>query len=401
MSMEKGKDQKPHIGIFGRRNSGKSSLINVLVNQDIAIVSDFPGTTTDPVKKSIEILGVGPVILIDTAGIDDEGELGQKRIQKSLETIKIIDFAILVITGNTIGHFEKDLVDRFTDLAVPFIIVHNKSDIEVLKEDTLHKIGQFTEAPVIDFSVKNPEKLDELIALIKTTIPSSVYQQITLFKGLLEERDIVLLVTPIDNEAPEGRLILPQVMAIRDVLDHHAINIVLQETELEYFLKTTGIRPKLVVTDSQIFKKVAGIVPKNIPLTGFSILFARLKGDFEAYLKGTPKLKELKGGDKVLIMESCSHHVSCDDIGRVKLPKWLSEFTGKELDFEVVSSFQSAKEPIGNYAIVIQCGGCMFTRKQLLNRLKPAIDQGIPVTNYGMAIAFMHGIFDRATEIFK
>ena len=399
--MNKGKDLKPHIGIFGKRNSGKSSFINVLVNQEVAIVSDTPGTTTDPVKKSIEIFGIGPVIVIDTAGIDDTGELGAQRIRKTMEVLNTIDSAVLLISGNSFDDFEIDLIKKFKELDIPFFIVHNKQDILPLDQNTKIKIRETTNAEIVDFSTHSPENLDQVITVLKNTVPPTAYQKTTLFQNLIGKNDIILLVTPIDNEAPEGRLILPQVMAIRDILDHRAINIVLQETELKEFLQNSGIVPKMIVTDSQVFEKVSSIVPPEIPLTGFSILFARLKGDFEAYLKGTPKISTLRDGDRVLIMESCTHHVNCDDIGRFKIPKLLEKFTGKKLSFEVVSSFQQASLDIKEYAMVIQCGGCMFTPKQIFNRLKPATDNGIPVSNYGMAIAYMHGIFERATEIFK
>lgn len=399
--MSKGRDLKPHIGIYGRRNNGKSSFINILVDQEVAIVSDQPGTTTDPVKKSIEIFGVGPAIIIDTAGIDDIGELGEKRVQKTVDTLATIDCAILIISQNQFGDFEIDLIKRFNEFNIPFFIIHNKSDLEKITTKTKEFIAKYSDAPLVEYSNLFPEKLQDVIELLKDTIPQSAYRNITLFENIISEKDIIVLVTPIDNEAPEGRLILPQVMAIRDILDHHGINIVLQLEELAHFLQSTGIKPKMVVTDSQIFKQVDQIVPADIPLTGFSILFARLKGDFEAYLQGTPHLKNLKDGDKVLIFESCTHHVNCDDIGRFKIPNWLRKFTGKELAFEVVSSFQQTKLDINKYAIVIQCGGCMFTRKQLHNRLKPAIDAGVPVTNYGMAIAYTQGIFERATAIFR
>lgn len=399
--MNKGKDLKPHIGIFGKRNSGKSSFINVLVNQEVAIVSDTPGTTTDPVKKSIEIFGIGPVIVIDTAGIDDTGELGAQRIRKTMEVLNTIDSAVLLISGNSFDDFEIDLIKKFKELDIPFFIVHNKQDILPLDQNTKIKIRETTNAEIVDFSTYSPENLDQVITVLKNTVPPTAYQKTTLFQNLIGKNDIILLVTPIDNEAPEGRLILPQVMAIRDILDHHAINIVLQETELKEFLQNSGIIPKMIVTDSQVFEKVSSIVPPEIPLTGFSILFARLKGDFEAYLKGTPKISTLRDGDRVLIMESCTHHVNCDDIGRFKIPKLLEKFTGKKLSFELVNSFQQASLDIKEYAMVIQCGGCMFTPKQIFNRLKPATDNGIPVSNYGMAIAYMHGIFERATEIFK
>lgn len=396
--MQKGKDIKPHIGIFGRRNNGKSSFINIIVNQEVAIVSDIAGTTTDPVKKSIEIPEIGPVIMIDTAGIDDVGELGKKRIMKTFDVLKMIDCAILLISGNQFGEYERDMIERLTEFDIPYFIVHNKKDIEPLVEKTIHEIRKITNASVLDYSNFHTQQVEDVVALLKQTIPETIYQKFSLFDGLIEENALVVLVTPIDKETPEGRLILPQVMAIRDILDHKAIAIVLQENELENFLNTNAIRPKLVVTDSQVFEKVSAIVPRDIPLTGFSLLFARLKGDFEAYLKGTPFIKELKDNDTVLIMESCTHHVNCDDIGRYKIPNWLLQFTGKNLHFEIVNSFQQAKKEIEHYAMVIQCGGCMFTRKQILNRLKPAIEKGIPVSNYGMAIAYMHGIFDRATE---
>ena len=397
--MEKGKDTKPHIAIFGRRNNGKSSLINAIINQEVAIVSDTPGTTTDPVKKSIEIFGIGPVIMIDTGGIDDVGEVGQKRIQKALDTLKLIDCAILVISENRFDEYEQDLIRQFHDFDIPFFIIHNKKDIEPLHEKTVLEIRKITPVPVIDYSNFDTSQIENVIALLKQTVPETTYRKISLFDGLIEEKDLVVLVTPVDNEAPEGRLILPQVMAIRDILDHRAMAVVLQESELKDFLDMNAILPKLIVTDSQAFGKVSAIVPRDIPLTGFSLLFARLKGDFETYLKGTPFIKELKDGDTVLIMESCTHHVNCDDIGRYKIPNWLLQFTGKQLHFEVVNSFQHAKKEIEHYAMVIQCGSCMFTRKQTLNRLKPAIEKGIPVSNYGMAIAYMHGIFDRAIEI--
>lgn len=399
--MSKGKDVKPHIGIFGRRNNGKSSFINSLTKQDTAIVSETPGTTTDPVKKSIEVFGIGPVVLIDTAGIDDSGEIGGKRIKKSLETIKIVDCAVLIISDNLFGEFELNLINEFNDNDVPFIILHNKADIEKLSVKTISEIRKYTEAGIIEYSTRINSENDEIFQLLKNIIPQNSYQNSTPFSGLLNKNEIVVLVTPIDNEAPEGRMILPQVIAIRDVLDHDCINIVLKETELEYFFKKTHVIPDLVVTDSQAFGLVSKIVPENIPLTSFSILFARLKGDFEAYLAGTPSISKLKDGDKVLLLESCTHVVNCDDIGKFKIPKWLTGFTKKELQFEFITGFDQIRHDILEYALVVQCGGCMFSRKQVLNRLKPAILAGIPVTNYGMSIAYVHGIFNRATAIFN
>ncbi len=396
----KGKENKPHIGIFGRRNVGKSSLINILTGQDIAIVSDSPGTTTDPVKKSIEIKGIGPAILVDTAGIDDTGELGELRVKKTKQVIKIIDLAILVLNHNRFDDYEKTLISEFYDNGVPYIFVHNKSDIEPLNEEYKSLIEGKYQSKVLEFNTICPKNMDELIRTIETNIPQSAYLQPSLLGDLVSYGDIVLLITPIDIEAPEGRLILPQVQAIRDILDNDCIAIVLKEKEVDIFLKKTGIKPKLVITDSSIFLKADASVPKDIPLTGFSILLARYKGEFNKYIEGTPVISELKDGDRIVLMESCTHQVSCDDIGRVKIPRWISNFTGKKLEFDIAAGLNELDRPITDYALVIQCGGCMVTRKQLVNRLKPAIDAGIPITNYGMAIAYVQGIYKRAIAPF-
>jgi len=398
--MNLGKDIKPHIGIFGRRNSGKSSLINLLTGQDIAIVSDKPGTTTDPVSKSVEIFGIGPVILIDTAGIDDAGELGEKRIKKSKETIKKVDYAILLIAENVFDTFEIDLIKLFDEYAVPYLIVHNKSDILPLTTETIVKIKSHSSSEILDFSTLNDENKEVLISLIRSTIPTTSYQKPSLLGDLVKPKDVVLLITPIDSEAPDGRMILPQNMAIRDVLDNDCITVVIKETELDDFLKL-GIRPALAITDSQAFEYISKHIPEDIPLTSFSIVFARLKGDFEKYLEGTPHISQLKDGDRVLILESCTHQTSCDDIGRVKIPKLLQIFTGKKLEFCIVSGLSEINDEITTFSLVVQCGGCMVTRKQLLNRLKPFIEAGIPVTNYGMTLAYVNGIFERATAIFQ
>lgn len=400
--MTKGKEAKPHIGIYGRRNNGKSSLINKLANQNIAIVADVAGTTTDPVKKSFEITGFGPVILIDTAGIDDIGELGQKRIDKTLETIKTADLAILVITNNIFDKFEKLLISEFKEYDTPFILIHNKSDVEKLKPETSAVIENYTRTniPVIEFDTIIADNLELLVDEIKKAIPGSAYKNPSLVGDLLSYGDIVLLITPIDIEAPAGRLILPQVMTIRDILDNDCVAIVLKEREVDAFLRKTQIKPRLAITDSQIFLKADASIPKDIPLTGFSIVLAKYKGDFDNYIKGTPKISELKDGDRILLLESCSHHVSCDDIGRVKIPRWISQFTGKKLEFDVVAGLNKLNRDIKEYALVIQCGGCVITRKQLINRLKPAVDAGIPVTNYGMTIAYVQGIYNRAISPF-
>jgi len=398
--MSKGKDAKPHIGIYGRRNNGKSSLINTLANQDIAIVSNIAGTTTDPVKKSFEITGFGPVVLIDTAGIDDVGELGNMRIDKTLESIKIVDLAILVIINNTFDTFEKELIKQFETNDVPYFIIHNKSDEKSIDNTVKANIQKETNVEVIEFSTIKAKNIDSIIKTIKQTIPESSYRTPSLVGDLLSYGDIVLLITPIDIEAPEGRLILPQIQAIRDILDNDSIVIVLKEREVDAFLRKTGIKPKLAITDSQIFLKADAAIPKDIQLTSFSIILARFKGDFENYLKGTPKISELKDGDRILILESCSHHVSCDDIGRIKIPRWISNFTGKKLEYEVVSGLDKLPRDIKEYALVVQCGGCVITRKQLINRLRPAVKAGVPITNYGMAIAYVQGIYQRAIAPF-
>jgi len=396
----KGKDLKPHIGIFGRRNNGKSSLINLLTGQSIAIVSEHPGTTTDPVKKSVEIFGIGPVIIIDTAGIDDEGDLGQLRIKKTLQVIPTIDMAILILANNTFGSFEEALIREFNFYDIPCTIIHNKSDIFPASVAFAEEIVQKTGQQLIDFSTVNPDNFDLLVESLRITIPGSAFIKPSLFEGIVQSKDLVLLVTPIDSEAPEGRMILPQVMAWRDVLDHDCICVSVKETELEDFFRL-GIKPALVVTDSQAFEFVSGVVPENIMLTGFSVLFSKLRGDFASFLKGTPHIDNLQDGDTVLILESCTHHVSCDDIGRYKIPHWLEKHTGKKLIFEVVPGLAAIEKPVNTYSLVIQCGGCMVTRKQLVSRLKPFSHAGIPVTNYGMTIAWVNGIFNRVTEPFK
>ena len=394
------RDLKPHIGIFGRRNVGKSSFINALTGLDVAIVSEVPGTTTDPVKKSMEILGVGPAIIIDTAGIDDSGVLGEKRIAKTLDVIKQIDCAILLITDNTFGEFEETLIRKFYKADVDCLIVYNKVDLEPLLNSTIKEIQQYTNAPIVEFSAKTNFNINCVIETLKSIIPERAYQKPSLLKGLINRGDIVLLITSNDSEAPEGRLILPQVMAIRDVLDNGAINIVVNVTELELFLHNTGIKPKLIITDSQVFKTVNKIVPPDIPLTGFSVAYAHMRGPFDDYVKGAGKISDLKDGDHILILESCTHQVSCDDIGRFKIPKWLREYTKKQLDFDVVAGLDEIKNPITDYALVIQCGSCMITRKQVFSRLAEAIEAGVPVTNYGLTIAWINGIFERAIAPF-
>ena len=393
------KDLKPHIGIFGRRNCGKSSLINLLTGQNIAIVSDTAGTTTDPVKKSLEIFGIGPCVLIDTAGIDDVGELGQQRVEKTMKVLEEIDCAILVITENNFGDPEKQLIARMKERAVPFFVVHNKSDQESLLAVVKAMIEKNYDTKVLNYSIIKDKDISPLIEMLKSTIPESAYQRVSLLGGIIKPNEVVVLVCPVDSEAPEGRLILPQVMAIRDVLDNECICVVLKETHLQQYLGTMP-KPALIVTDSQVFGFVSKIVPHDIPLTSFSIVMARLRGDFDNYVKGTPYLSQLKDGDTVLLLESCTHHSTCEDIGRVKLPRMILKFTGKDIKFEYVAGLSPIANP-EKYAMAIQCGGCMSTRKQLLNRTNLFVNLGIPISNYGMALAYMNGIFGRVMEPFS
>jgi [FeFe] hydrogenase H-cluster maturation GTPase HydF len=398
--ISKGRESKPHIGIYGRRNSGKSSLINCLAGQEIAIVSDHAGTTTDPVRKSFEITGFGPVILVDTAGIDDSGDLGQKRVDRTVKTLETVDLALLVVTENSWGIFEEELIRNFRDHDIPFIVIHSKSDILEPTVEFKNKIFSITETSLLEFSSVDKRNYEELITHIRDAIPEKSYKTQTLLGDLISYGDIVILITPIDIEAPAGRLILPQMQAIRDILDNEAVAIVLKEREVDAFLEKTKIKPALVITDSQVFVKADASIPKDIPLTSFSIMLARFKGDFENYLKGTPEISRLKDGDRVLLLESCTHHVSCDDIGRTKIPRWITRFTGKKIEYEVVAGLDTMPRPITEYSLVIQCGGCMITRKQIQNRLQPAIRAGVPVTNYGMAIAYVQGIYERAIAPF-
>ncbi|MBR4147075.1 MAG: [Bacteroidales bacterium] len=378
------RDLKPHIGIYGRTNNGKSSLINKLTGQPIAIVSEQAGTTTDPVKKSIEIFGIGPVVLIDTAGIDDTSDLGRQRVEKTYQTLKEIDCAILVVADNQFGEPETKIIEQFKEYAVPYILVNNLFN-GIIKSDA------------INLNILKDD-LQPIVEALKKAIPESAYKKVSMLGDLIQPGDLVLLVTPIDAEAPEGRLILPQVMAIRDVLDNDCICTVLKETNLKQYFDSNMPRPSLVVTDSQAFAMVSKIVPEEVRLTSFSILLARLRGDFENYLNGTPHLAQLKDGDKILMLESCTHEISCGDIGRVKLPNLIRRFTGKNIQFEYISGLTPIQH-IEQYAMAIQCGGCVATRKQLFNRTNLAVKAGIPISNYGMAIAYMMGIFERATSV--
>lgn len=388
---------KVHIVIAGRRNTGKSSLINCIIGQEKAVVSDIAGTTTDPVKKSYEIPGVASVVFIDTAGIDDEGTLGQLRIGKTLDAIRQADAAILVISHNRFGEEEEKLMAEFQKSGQPFLILHNQSDLEPLAESLMHEIKTRWHADILPFSTLQPER-EALMKAIAQLVGKP--EQRSLLGDIIRPGQLILLVTPIDSEAPTGRLILPQVKMLRDILDNHCMSIVLQPEEIPTFFARTPIRPDLVVTDSQVFGIVVRQIPPEIPLTSFSIVFARHKGNFARYVEGTPHISRLQDGDRILMLESCSHHVSCEDIGRIKIPSLLRKHTGKQLEFDFIAGLDRIPRPFTDYALIIQCGGCMVTARQLRNRLQPAIDAGIPVSNYGMALAWMQGIFQRATAPF-
>ena len=382
---------RPHIGLFGKMNVGKSSLINALTGQEVSVVAEHPGTTTDPVKKIIEILGVGPVVVVDTAGVDDASALGAQRVERTREALDQVDLAILVFAGQ-FDSYDQSLMETCIARKVPFFFVHNKSDLQKLNVE-------IKGADVVEFSCKEPH-LPLLLNKIREHLPKSSYMQDTILDDYVRPGEEVVLVIPVDASAPEGRLILPQVQTIRNLLDIGAITVCLKDTELRDYMKTHS--PKLVVTDSQAFAYASSVVPITTPLTSFSILFSRAKGDFDAFLAGTRTIDRLQDGDKILMLESCTHTVNkCDDIGRVKIPSWLSKRTGKKLKFKFVSNLDPLPDDVETYALAIQCGGCMVTRTQIMRRLEILKEKGVALTNYGLAIAYCHGIFERVTEIFR
>lgn len=386
-----------HIAILGRRNTGKSSLINALTNQTVAIVSEVPGTTTDPVYKSMEFLPVGPVVLIDTAGIDDVGELGKLRVKKTVELLQKIDLMVLVMDPVLgVGEYELDLVQKAGSQGVPVVGVLNKVDLqpEVTPGALAEKLG-IRVVPVSAVTRQGIEALKK--EMIKTT--PKEWSAPTIIGDLISPGDTVVLVVPIDAAAPKGRLILPQVQTIRDILDNDACALVVKERELKQALTDLSRKPKLVVTDSQAFLKVATDTPPEIMLTSFSILFARYKGNLEALVSGIRAVEALKPGDRVLIAEACTHHRITDDIGTVKIPRWLRRRVGGELHFEW-SSGMEMPENLSRFQLVVHCGACMINRKEMLHRITMATATGVPVVNYGVLIAFMHGILKRALEPF-
>lgn len=396
----KGNELKPHIGIFGRRNCGKSSLINALTGQDVAIVSDTAGTTTDPVRKTMELLSVGPVVWIDTAGIDDEGALGQMRVEKTMQVLPQCDLALILFTNNNFGDKERLLVEECKTNKIPFVLVYSRPDLCAPREELLRQIETEYGAEVSVCSVYDKEQCERLAARVRESLPDTAYKRHSLLGDVIGKGDLVVMVTPIDSSAPEGRMILPQVQVLRDILDCGARALVCKEDELQHTLDTLPEPPQLVVTDSQVFGMVAKIVPEDVPLTSFSVVLARASGLFADYVKGTPTIGTLKPGDSVLLLESCTHNVTCDDIGRVKIPKLLSAKVGGELHFDVVGGLSQPPRLMTDYRLVIQCGGCVLSGRQIASRLMPALRAGVPVSNYGLTLAYLNGIFNRAMQVF-
>lgn len=399
----KGNELKPRIGIFGRRNYGKSSLINFLTGQQIAIVSETPGATTDPVRKTMELAGVGPVVWVDTAGVDDSGSLGSLRVQKTLQELQQSDLAVILLAANSLNNEELDLVSACRKASVPFLVLYAQSDAVPPSTEFLQQVKSRLELDELPFAFNVNDLVfrEPLLSLIRSSLPESAYRHRSLLGDVLHPGDKVLMVTPIDSSAPEGRMILPQVQVLRDILDNDAIALVCKETELVQTLQSLFEPPRLVVTDSQAYAFVSKVVPDDVFLTSFSIVLARAKGLFDDYIKGTPMLDKLKEGDRVLMLESCTHNVTCEDIGRVKLPKLIAQHAGCNLHFDAVAGLSAIERPLSDYALIIQCGGCVVTPKQLASRLAPAISAGIPVSNYGLALAYLNGIFNRSMRIFN
>lgn len=377
--------ERTHIAFFGRRNAGKSSLVNRFTSQELSIVSDVAGTTTDPVRKTMELLPLGPVVIIDTPGIDDEGALGTQRIERSIRVLDETDIAILVVDGSAgIGDDEKQLIEVFAKRRIPYLVVVNKSDLDV---------SEVPENAILVSALKG-EGIEELKE--KTAVLIRQRKSRPLVSDLVEEGDLVILVVPIDKSAPKDRLILPQQMVIRDLLGKGAIPVVVKDTELATALEKVG-KVRMVITDSQAFAKVSKIVPAGIPLTSFSILMARCKGILDQSVEGADMLDKLKDGAKILISEGCTHHRQCEDIGTVKLPGWIREYTGVDFDFKFTSGLEFPKD-LTEYDLIIHCGACMLGETEVNSRYQKAKDQGVPMTNYGIAIGKMKGILDRVLE---
>ena len=391
--------ERVHIGIFGKRNAGKSSVINAITNQSLAIVSDIKGTTTDPVSKAMELLPLGPVMIIDTPGLDDVGELGKMRIQKSYQVLNKSDIGILVVDG-TLGQTDEDkaLINKFKEKNIPYIVVMNKLDL-VREQQNIDENEINSKSNTIWVSSTTKENIYELKEMIAKQAPTDE-PKFKIVGDLLNPSDFVVLVVPIDKAAPKGRLILPQQQTIRDILEANANAIVVKENELKNTLKNLGKKPKLVITDSQVFSKVSADTPKDILLTSFSILFARYKGDLKETVKGVKTLEDLKDNDTILISEGCTHHRQCDDIGTVKIPKWITKYTNKKINFEFTSGTEFPYD-LSKYKMIIHCGGCTLNEREMKYRVKCAQDQNIPFTNYGILIAYTQGILKRTLEPFS
>ena len=380
--------ERIHIGFFGRRNAGKSSVVNAVTGQELSVVSDIKGTTTDPVHKSMELLPMGPVVIIDTPGFDDEGALGEMRVRKTKQILNRVDCAVLVVDG-TSGKTQVDeqLIGLFTEKKIPYVVAYNKSDLA----------GDGDYADGLSVSAQNGYHIHELKERIGSLVNTGD-MKMRIVGDLLKPCDLVILVIPIDSAAPKGRIILPQQQTMRDILEAGAVAISVRDTELKQTIEKLGTKPYLVITDSQAFEQVNKDTPDDILLTSFSILMARYKGFLEDAIKGVAAISKLKDGDKVLISEGCTHHRQCDDIGTVKLPRWLKEFTGKDLVIET-SSGREFPEELSGYQLIIHCGSCMLNEREMVYRRKTAADAGVPFTNYGTAIAYMKGILKRSLEV--
>lgn len=383
--------ERLHISFFGMRNAGKSSLVNAVTGQQLAVVSEVKGTTTDPVKKTMELLPLGPVVIIDTPGLDDEGELGRLRVQKAMQVLSSTDIAVLVVDA-AIGlrELDRSLIACFRERKIPYITVYNKADL-VCERQPLEKHEIYASA----VTGENIYALKEKLGAFAKQLQNPKH----MVADLLSEGDVVVLVTPIDESAPKGRLILPQQMAVREVLDAHAVAITCQDTELPRTLESLAVRPKMVITDSQAFERVSADTPVDIPLTSFSILMARYKGDLPTLAAGASALSHLKDGDKVLISEGCTHHRQCNDIGTVKMPAWIERFCKAKPKFTFTSGGEFP-EDLSPYSLIVHCGGCMLTETAMKHRIETAISAGVPIVNYGIAIAQMHGILKRSVQMF-
>ncbi len=394
------KANRLHIGIFGKRNAGKSSLLNILTNQDISIVSDTAGTTTDPVEKTMEFLPLGPVVFIDTAGVDDVGDLGQQRIEKTKKIIDRTDIAVIICDSTGWNNFEADLYKEFETRDIPVIAVINKQDKDKISPKKLEEIKKYVQHPILTSVHHDKEIVHTIKEQLVTVCPDDFVNPPSILGDIVNEKDTVVLVIPVDKEAPKGRIILPQVQVLRDLLDNKCKIFVTQETELSETLNELKNPPRLVITDSQAFETVSKVVDENIELTSFSIIFARIKGDLKEFYKGAEKIDSLKDNDKVLICESCSHHQIDDDIARVKIPRWLKKKTGKNIEF-VYHSGHDFPENLEEYSLLIHCGACMTNRREILTRITKCQKANLPITNYGITIAHCLGILKRAIKPFK